>query len=162
MKICGIDPGTSDIAPGGLCFLTKTTVAIVPMPTKRLDRPTVGKKYYKITDIPALAQCMRDELPDLVVIEAQSSRPGENRSSGGRSLIHYGTILGVVGTLGIAYETVYPVVWKRAMGLFGKTKDDSRELAGKLIPHGARFWPRHKDHGLAEAALLAYWRMHNA
>lgn len=60
----------------------------------------------------------------------------------------------------LRYET--PRVWKEKMGL-SKDKDASLRLATRVFGEQAalRFWPRKKDEGVAEAALLAlYWARH--
>lgn len=53
------------------------------------------------------------------------------------------------------YVEVAPVTWKRALGLLGKGKDDSRKLAQQLWPDLSL--PLVKDDGRAESALIAEW-----
>ena len=50
---------------------------------------------------------------------------------------------------------VRPAIWKRTLGL-GKDKEASRLKAIQLFPTADL--RRKKDHGRAEALLLAYWR----
>lgn len=61
---------------------------------------------------------------------------------------------GLVALLGISYREVSPSVWKRGMGLDGD-KERSRALARSLWP--AAPLGRKRDHGRAEALLLAEW-----
>eukprot|EP00892_Ulva_mutabilis_P009032 jgi/Ulvmu1/6500/UM003_0133.1 len=52
---------------------------------------------------------------------------------------------------------IQAVQWKRQLQLHGNGKDASRELAMHLIPDLASALRRKKDHGRAEAVLLAMW-----
>ena len=64
----------------------------------------------------------------------------------------FGIIKGVLGAFQIPYVEVDPGVWKNAMGL-GADKAKSLALARKK--YGNEYFSRKKDHGRAEAALLA-------
>jgi hypothetical protein len=61
---------------------------------------------------------------------------------------------GLLATLGLAYTRVRPGVWKKALGLT-RDKEQTRLRAMQLYP-GADL-RRKKDHGRAEALLLARW-----
>jgi crossover junction endodeoxyribonuclease RuvC len=65
----------------------------------------------------------------------------------------FGITIGVVSTLGIPSTLVSPVTWKKAMKVPGK--DAARARASQIMPAAAHHWPRVKDDGRAEAALLA-------
>ena len=67
----------------------------------------------------------------------------------------FGEILGVLAALRLPYRLVTPAVWKREMGLIGKDKVESRRLAEALFPTVQL--SRMKDHGMAEALLIAEW-----
>ena len=54
--------------------------------------------------------------------------------------------------------TVAPAIWKRDLGLTGQDKRGSRKLATQIFGDSEQ-WPRAKDDGVAEAALIAYWRL---
>lgn len=64
--------------------------------------------------------------------------------------------MAVAGAL-IPLTPVRPGVWKKAMGLVGKEKDDSRRLASRIIPSAGVHWPLKKHDGRAEAVLLAVY-----
>lgn len=90
-----------------------------------------------------------------VAIEKVGAMPGQGVTSMfnfGRS---YGAIIGVVSTFLIPRHDVPPQVWKRHHGLIGKDKEASRGLAVKLFP--AANLSKKKDHGMAEALLIAKW-----
>ncbi len=56
---------------------------------------------------------------------------------------------------GARFEFVMPHVWKKAMGLIGTAKDQSRAKATNRWPAFAKSFSRKMDDGRAEAALLA-------
>ncbi len=90
----------------------------------------------------------------LVMIENQQARPEQGRTSIyslGRSA---GIVEGVCATIGLPYETAPPARWKKMMGL-SSAKEDARGLACRLFPLLASELARKKDHGRAEALLLA-------
>jgi len=68
-----------------------------------------------------------------------------------------GIWLGVMAALRMPYTPVRPVVWKKAFSL-GKDKEASRLRAQQLFP--AADLRRKKDHGRAEALLLAWYGRH--
>jgi crossover junction endodeoxyribonuclease RuvC len=68
----------------------------------------------------------------------------------------YGLVRGMALAMGFRVETVQPSVWKAALRL-GSDKDRSREAAMKAWPGDAVFFGRVRDHGRAEAALIALW-----
>ena len=88
-------------------------------------------------------------------LEAVSAMPGQG-VSGVFSLGHsFGTIYGVLATLKVPVELITPARWKKAFQLLGTEKETSRALAIRLYPHAAEWLARKKDHGRAEALLLA-------
>lgn len=64
---------------------------------------------------------------------------------------------GVLLSHGIPFETVSARVWKTDMQLLKTGKEGSRELAQQLLPQTTPQLKRKKDHGRAEALLLAAW-----
>lgn len=69
----------------------------------------------------------------------------------------HGQCLSVLQILGARIYTPAPGSWKRDMGLIGKGKEGSRELAMRLFPDLRDELRRKKDHDRAEALLLAEW-----
>ena len=75
----------------------------------------------------------------------------------------FGIWLGIIGALSIPFEYVTPQAWKKAMlpGV-GHDKEASRLRAIELFPLVADQLTRKKDHGRAEALLIAeYMRRKN-
>lgn len=74
-----------------------------------------------------------------------------------------GIARGVVAALGLPAIRVHPQTWKSHFGLRRKAggpevgKDASRQLVVQLWPDKALPFLRAKDHGRAEALLLALW-----
>ena len=66
----------------------------------------------------------------------------------------YGVVIGVVAALKIPVHFVAPSVWKRHFGL-SADKEEARARALQYWPERAELFARKKDHGRAEAALLA-------
>jgi crossover junction endodeoxyribonuclease RuvC len=71
----------------------------------------------------------------------------------------YGMILGIVAALELPLELVTSARWKAAVKC-SRDKDASRARASQIMPEGAKFWTRVKDHGRAEAALIAWFGAH--
>jgi crossover junction endodeoxyribonuclease RuvC len=80
--------------------------------------------------------------------------PGQGTRSMFTTGYGMGIWVGILATLEFPYTTVRPQVWKRALRL-SKDKEASRLRAIQLFP-GADL-RRKKDHGRAEALLLAYY-----
>lgn len=91
------------------------------------------------------------------VVERAQSMPGQGAGAMFKYGVGYGVILGVLGALGIPYETIRPHTWKGAAGL-SKDKGASRRRACELWPDRSDLFARAKDDGRAEAALIARHR----
>jgi len=150
MLIIGIDPGIS----GAIAAVT---------PSGRLewvqDMPVrdAGKKNRKAHEIDgvALGRMLRVQLVDIseVWIEEVSAMPGQGVSSMFGLGDSRGCIRGVCEALGLSVQRVHPRKWKKAYAL-NSDKDASRAHAVRLYP-GCEALQRKKDHGRAEAILLA-------
>jgi crossover junction endodeoxyribonuclease RuvC len=68
----------------------------------------------------------------------------------------FGTIKCALAMLDIPYRLVTPGQWKKAMRVTAD-KDTARTRAIELWPAHASTFARKKDHGRAEAALIARW-----
>ena len=80
--------------------------------------------------------------------------PGQGVSSTWTTGYGFGVWLGVLAALALPHTRVRPAIWKRAMGL-GKDKEQARLRAIQLFPSADL--RRKKDHGRAEALLLAWY-----
>jgi crossover junction endodeoxyribonuclease RuvC len=110
--IIGIDPGQK----GGLASVGGSNEA-TPM-------PLAGKEL----DALAIANWIKEQNPDLVVIEKVHSMPKQGVSSTFKFGKGYGIAIGVVQALGIPLIFVTPQAWKGRV-LAGTTKDKAAAVS---------------------------------
>lgn len=149
--VIGVDPGISGAL---VCIREGAVLACIDAPIEsgagnrnRLSAPVLT---YHLQNLIKLYQ------PTGAALEAVSAMPGQGVSSMfsfGRSL---GAVEGVLAALGIATTYYAPSAWKRRYGLVGRPKDASRTRALELFPDAAGWLTRKKDHGRADAILLAH------
>ena len=124
------------------------------------DTPTLTVKVPRGTrhvyDAPGLVELLRPYagLHSHVTIEEAQPMPGQGTRSTFTTGYGMGIWVGILATPVLPYTTVRPQVWKRALRL-SRDKEASRLRAIQLFP-GADL-RRKKDHGKAEALLLAYY-----
>lgn len=76
--------------------------------------------------------------------------------------IGYGEYLGMLKVLRVPYAEIHPMTWKREFSLIRQDKQRSIDVAKHLYPSAADRLTRKKDHGRAEALLIAeYARRRN-
>lgn len=141
-RIVGVDPGLS----GALGMIDGERLTLLAVgDIEAADGQVMAGK---------LADLLGEWSPDLVVIEAVHSMPGQ----GVRSMFTFGralgTVEGIVAALGISAVSLPPHVWKRIMAV-SKDKASARAQAAKLWPQHRDLFVRVKDSGRAEAALIA-------
>jgi hypothetical protein len=137
--ILGIDPGIT----GGLAFLFPTGELEVG------DIPVVAGEV----DVDTLVRQVRAFSPALAVIERANAMPKQGVSSTFKYGVAYGALRTVVALCNIPYHLVTPAKWKSHFRL-DADKEQSRALAIQFWP-GCGYFSRKKDHGRAEAALIA-------
>jgi hypothetical protein len=131
------------MAPG-----TPPILRVADTPTVR----TVARRRFEVAAMRALL-CSFGRVA-LVVLEEPGVRPGEGvvgAFSFGRGL---GIWEGLVVGLGLPYLMVAPSKWKRLMGATAD-KEATRLLVQQRYPGAADQLARKRDHGRAEAVLLA-------
>lgn len=149
----GIDPGlTGALAlfypgPGPTKFI------IIDMPTYET---TVNSKKRKEIDLYALARFfdLNARSIRLALVEEPHAMPGQGVSSTFTFGFNCGVMQAMVASAFIPLKRISPSQWKRQLGLT-KDKDDVRRRASEILPEHSEWWARAKDHGRAEAALLA-------
>lgn len=143
--IVGIDPGKD----GALAIVdTQGVLHAVE------DMPTAGWR----TSGAVLAQLLKEwqDRIAMVVSEELGAVPGSGSTGAFRFGHGVGVIEGVVLGMGLPLTQVRPQVWTRELRV-GSDKGQHRLAVQRLWPvHGDRF-KRVKDHGRADAALLAHW-----
>ncbi len=141
MIILGIDPGIS----GAYAFYSTLDGSIFAD-----DIPVVDGNVDAVT----FASELKTWQPDGVIIERVSSMPKQGVASTFKFGVAYGLVQGVVAALHIPVQFVTPGKWKRHFNL-SADKEESRGRALQLWPGRSELFKRKKDHGRAEAALLA-------
>ena len=147
MLIIGIDPGKT----GAIALHNGRLQRVEDMPVSGKSVDAAIRRRYILEDM-----LQGHDRPDKVVIERQQAYPKQGVSSCFITGQRYGTILGICACLDWPVEVVGPAVWKRAT----KTptdKDAARARASALMPEGASWWRLKRDHGRAEAALIAWY-----
>jgi len=127
------------------------------------DTPTIatkrGSKKYRKYNVAAMVTLLREmsrgKRQLVVALEEVHSMPGQ----GVRSMFNMGYGLGlweaIVVSLGIGLQMVQPTTWKRKMVGIGADKEVSRLVAIRRWPAAAEALSRKRDHGRAEALLIA-------
>ena len=163
----GVDPGNAG------------AIAVINTKTKEIqffDTPTVtiksGKKFKNQMDPHAaslILQAFGDEEGLLVTIEKVAPMPSiagpngeERRTMGATSAFNFGMGFGmwqgICAASLIPYQLVHPATWKaKLMRDMNREKDASRVKAMQLYPQTAKDLTRKKDHGRADALLLAHY-----
>jgi len=139
--ILAVDPGVS----GAVAFYFPSR----PEPIGAEDIPVAGGEI----DAATVAKRIRQMGPTVAIVEKVGAMPKQGVSSTFKFGRAYGTALGVIQALGVPLHLVSASTWKRHFRL-DSDKDKSRALALRLWPGSVHF-SRKKDHGRAEAALLA-------
>ncbi len=144
MSLCimGVDPGLS----GAVAFYFPGA----PGHVSAEDSPIVGGDL----DVATIAGQIKQMKPDVAIIERVGAMPKQGVASTFKFGASYGALIGVVAALGVPYQLVTPTKWKRHFSLCAD-KEAARALALRTWPARAELFYRKKDHGRAEAALLA-------
>ncbi|EYU35952.1 hypothetical protein MIMGU_mgv1a018915mg [Erythranthe guttata] len=152
--VIGVDPDLS----GALAVLKPDTSAQV------FDSPhlkvLVGKGLRKRLDVKSIIQLLRDidaPIGTTAYIEQSIPYPQDGKQGWWSGGFGYGLWIGILVASGYSVIPVPSLLWKNEFKLAGNrsTKDDSRELASALFPSTSSLLKRKKDHGRAEALLIA-------
>ena len=150
MKILGVDVGLT-----GACAVVELG-ADGPHVIAVTDMPVVGVGARRRVDAIALQEWLLETGPNHAVVEAAQAFPRQGTASIFRYGRAAGVAEGVIAACGISIEYVSPVVWKRAFHL-SADKEASRALAIGRFPDAHAYFARKRDHGAAEACLLALY-----
>jgi crossover junction endodeoxyribonuclease RuvC len=150
MMILGVDPGIH----GGLAVVD-TNNGGTPRLVDAIDIPVVGVGAKERVDPLAFRDWLRKHAPQHAYIERAQAMPKQGSSSG----FKFGRATGALETAIVCCEIpmtiVEPTAWKKFHGLRGGDKETSRQKALQLFPAAHALLARKKDHGRAEAALIA-------
>ena len=147
MRVCGIDGGVR----GGLAVVAiedGTAPALIAC----IDTPVAGSGAKERVDPVAIRDWVLVHRPEHAFIERAQAMPRQGASSG----FKYGRAVGVIETAIMLAGVPLTIVEKKFHGLRGKDKEGARLRALMLFPNAtAGMFARKKDHGKAEAALIA-------
>lgn len=145
MRVAGIDPGASGAI---VLLLDGEPIEWTEMPIMKVGSATRVNPA-------ALADILGTYEPTSVLIEQVGAMPGQGVSSMFNFGHSCGTVMGVLGAMGIPYTLVTPQAWKKAAGLIGTDKDAARARAIQLWPKWRDLDKKGKGQALADAALIA-------
>lgn len=145
MNIIGVDPGNT----GGLCHLSDTALQVWDMPVVdgSVNPHGLASIIYDLTMQVSVS---------VVVVEAVHSMPGQGVASTFKFGTGFGMILGVLAAFELPMLRVSPTKWTRDLGV-GSDKEAHRRWVIDTWPAYSDLFARKKDHGRADAALLALW-----
>ena len=143
----GVDPGLG----GALATWNGKILKVVDVPIMK------ARSRGHEVNLPAL----KDVIDNLTVfhiayVERNASRPSEGSASGRKAGLVEGMLLGCIAAYCRRIERPTPASWKKKLGLTAD-KDYSRTKAIETFPEYHELFARKKDHGRAEAALLAFY-----
>jgi crossover junction endodeoxyribonuclease RuvC len=145
MRTLGIDPG----ATGAIVLLEDgQPIEWTEMPVNKIGS-TTRVNAAALTDFIASCCCTH------VYVEAVHSMPKQGVASSFNFGHNVGTVMGVLGAMGLPHTLVTPQAWKKAMGLIGTDKDAARARAIQLWPKWRDLDKKGKGQALADAALIA-------
>ena len=150
MVILGADPGLH----GGLAIVAIDNGA-APRLVEAIDIPVVGEKARERVDALALCAWVEHHKPQHAYIERAQAMPKQGASSGFKYGRAVGAIEAVLACCQVPMSIIEPALWKRFHHLHGKDKEGGRQRALQLFPAAHAMLARRKDHGRAEASLIA-------
>jgi crossover junction endodeoxyribonuclease RuvC len=145
MRTVGIDPG----ATGAIVLLEDGK------PIEWAHMPTIKIGSATRVNAPALYDFIASCCCTHVYLEQVGAMPGQGVTSMFNFGHSCGTVMGVLGAMGLPHTLVTPQSWKKTAGLIGTDKDAARARAIQLWPTWKELHKKGKGQALADAALLA-------
>ena len=97
----------------------------------------------------------------MIVVESVHSRPKQGIASTAKFMRAAGSIEAVAALTRYPFMLVTPQAWKKHSGLIGMPKTASLDVARARFPDALGELKRKKDHGRADALLMALWLKEN-
>jgi hypothetical protein len=143
--LAAIDPGLT----GAVAFYFPMT----PDRVSVFDMPVVGSEV----ETASLLRLLRQHEPAFALVEQVGPMPKDGAVQAFRFGAAYSAAKTIVAMAGFPLHLATPQLWKKHFRLQGgaEGKEQARALALRLFPASAEHFARKKDHGRAEAALLA-------
>lgn len=151
----GIDPGVS----GAIAVLADGQFErFIDIPTR--DRRTGSGREVDVTRLASHLKDVRAAHPGAYMFGVMEKVGGHRGQDNARSFNFGQADGGVRATfelLGIPFIEVYPQTWKTYLRMKGVDKEAARQRVIREYPEAASQLQRKKDHGRADALLLAKW-----
>jgi crossover junction endodeoxyribonuclease RuvC len=151
MKLLGVDGGIR----GGLSIVDVS--GLVPQLIAAIDIPVIGVGAKERVDVQTIRDWIAQHAPQHAFIERAQAMPRQGASSGFKYGRAVGAIEAVITCCAIPLTIVEPAMWKKFHRLAGGDKEGARQRALQLFPAAHVLLARKRDHGRAEAALIAYY-----
>ena len=149
-RVLGVDGGIR----GGLAIVEVGDDAM-PFVVDAIDIPTIGTGAKERVDVLAIFDWIVANKPQQAFIERAQAMPKQGSSSGFKYGRAVGALEGIVAACRLPLTIAEPTAWKKFHGLRGRDKELSRAKAIQLFPNSHALFARKRDHGRAEAALIA-------
>jgi crossover junction endodeoxyribonuclease RuvC len=157
MIYVGIDPGLDGAI--ALIDIIRNETQAWDTPTLTVTKSSGSKREYNEGMMRTIVQGLLSRVPSAMHVECALEQIHSMPGQGVRSMFSmgqgYGLWRGLLSMAGVPYKLVAPQTWKKYHGLLGADKEASRLLALQSYPQLAPVLGRKKDHGRAEALLLA-------
>lgn len=145
----GLDPGIR----GGLALVRM--VDDIATVADAIDIPTTGSGAKERVDVLALEDWLTAHRPAKAFVERAQAMPRQGASSGFKYGRATGALEAAIMLCTTPLEIIEPSMWKKFFRLPGKDKEAARQRALELFPTAHHLFARKRDHGRAEAALIA-------
>jgi crossover junction endodeoxyribonuclease RuvC len=152
-NILGVDPGIR----GGLAIVAFDSNGAIPCLIDAIDIPVAGIGAKERVDVLTIRSWILQHGPQHALIERAQAMPEQGASSGFKYGRAVGAIEAVIACCTIPLTIVEPSIWKKFHALRGGDKEAGRQRALQLFPAAHAMLARKKDHGRAEAALIALY-----
>jgi len=155
MNILGVDPGVH----GGLAIVAVEANGAAPRLVDAIDIPITGVGAKERVDVIAIRAWIEQYEPQHALVERAQAMPKQGASSGFKYGRAVGAIEAAIALCEIPLTIVEPTAWKKFHALRGGGKEGGRQRALQLFPQAHALLARKKDHGRAEAALIALYQL---
>lgn len=154
---CDSDAGGALAVVRGPSIGDVASVDVHDCPTYKVEVNGRARKRLCVEDMVELVASLDIPRGTVAFVEEGGVEYGFSAQTAFVQGYNFGLWKGVLAAAGLRVEVVKPQAWKHALGLArsGSSKDDSRDMASAMFPEVGDVLGRKKDHGRAEALLIA-------
>jgi len=155
--IVGVDPDVS----GALAVIKSedqgAAAEVLDVPCVKVAVGKTMRRRHDTCSIATLVHQLNAPRGSVAYVEQAQPFPKDGKQGWYSTGFGYGAWVGILVASGFRVVPVRAQAWKKAAGICGReyTKDDSRALASMLFPELSPLLKRKKDHGRADALLIA-------